>query len=659
MSESLNLTKPLQDAIAEAEELIANAPFIRTEQDRLEGYDYLSGRIRMAMQMAFDYDLDRPIFINPTHQFSRQGLDNPDAVYFNAYLREGVEYVVRGRRGTSADLSFQVMGGTYSADSAATSLMAFDDRELDIADDGTFEFTYVAEPGAKTMIVREVFNDWDTEERGTLTIERPDTIHQPAKPLTEKLLARKYEVAARSLVGSIQTWFAFPQFFQYKEPVNTLTAPQSTPGGLASQRSSIGHYELADDEAMIVTVPECTDCSYQGIQIGSDWYASTDYETHQTSLTKAQAVTDPDGKMRFVISEEQPGHRQLARDHRPPHRLDDAALAAARARPDPGGGRPDDRDRAVRRRTAAPAALHPPHPRGVRRAHRRPAALRCPKDDQLMSELGYAEAHDTSIEERYQPVPLLQGKVIVISGIGPGLGPVAGRGGRQDGRRPGDRQPHRVAAPRAPGRAGGTYGGKVVSVVTDVTDEDSRVNLRDKTLEAFGRVDCVINNAFTIPPMDPITQIEPRKLAKVNETNVFAPLRLSALFADALSESQGLDHHAQLLRRLQLPARVRRLQAVEGRARAPRLVARHRAGPARHPGQQRGAVVHLRGRQPRLLRLPRRRGGQDPRGDLRRQGRPDRPQAARVVGGGRPRDALPGQRPRLRRHRPDADRGLR
>jgi hypothetical protein len=307
VSESLDLTKPLQDAIAEAEELIANAPFIRTEQDRLEGYDYLAGRIRMAVQMAFDYDLDRPIFINPTHQFSRQGLDNPDAVYFNAYLREGVEYVVRGRRGTSADLSFQVMGGTYSADSAATSLMAFDDRELDVADDGTFEFTYVAEPGAKTMIVREVFNDWDTEERGTLTIERPDTIHLPAKPLTQKLLARKYEVAARSLVGSIQTWFAFPQFFQYKEPVNTLTAPQSTPGGLASQRSSIGHYELADDEAMIVTVPECTDCSYQGIQIGSDWYASTDYETHQTSLTKAQAVTDPDGKMRFVIAEENPG----------------------------------------------------------------------------------------------------------------------------------------------------------------------------------------------------------------------------------------------------------------------------------------------------------------------------------------------------------------
>ena len=302
-----DLTAPLRDAIAEAEKLVASADFITTEQDRLEGYDYLSGRIRMALQMAFDHNLERPLFINPTHQFSKQGLDNPDAIYFNAYLKEGVEYVVRGVRGSTADLSFQVMGGAYSADSAATSMLAFDDRELDVQADGSFEFTYVAEPGAKTLIVREVYNDWDTEERGRIWIERPDTVGRPAAPLSESRLAQQYEIAGKLLTGSIQTWFAFPHFFQYKEPVNTLTVPKSTPGGLESQRSSIGHYELAEDQAMIVELPRCDECAYQAIQIGSDWYASTDYETHQTSLTKAQAVTDPDGVMRFVISERPPG----------------------------------------------------------------------------------------------------------------------------------------------------------------------------------------------------------------------------------------------------------------------------------------------------------------------------------------------------------------
>ena len=142
-----------------------------------------------------------------------------------------------------------------------------------------------------------------------------------------------------------------------------------------------------------------------------------------------------------------------------------------------------------------------------------------------MSELGYAEAHDTSIEDRYEAVPLLKDKVVVISGIGPGLGRSLAEEAAKMGA-------HLVIASRTESRLLevqadlAPYGVKVVPVVTDVTDEESRVNLRDQTLEAFGRVDCVINNAFTIPPMDPITQIEPRKLAKVNETNVFAPLRL-------------------------------------------------------------------------------------------------------------------------------------
>ncbi len=156
----------------------------------------------------------------------------------------------------------------------------------------------------------------------------------------------------------------------------------------------------------------------------------------------------------------------------------------------------------------------------------------------MSTQLGYAEAHDTSIEERYQPAQVLAGKVIVVSGIGPGLGLSLAVEAAKMGA-------DLVLASRTASRLDEvaeivrSLGRKAVTVVTDVTDEDSRVNLRNKAVEAFGRIDCVINNAFAIPPMDPITTIKPSALAKVNETNVFAPLRLSALFADALAESKG------------------------------------------------------------------------------------------------------------------------
>ena len=88
-----------------------------------------------------------------------------------------------------------------------------------------------------------------------------------------------------------------------------MTEPRLTPGGLASQFSSAGDYDLGDDQAMIVTVPAAGRyvAPYQGIQLGNMWYVSLDYINHQTSLTGDQARTDPDGKMRFVISERDPG----------------------------------------------------------------------------------------------------------------------------------------------------------------------------------------------------------------------------------------------------------------------------------------------------------------------------------------------------------------
>jgi hypothetical protein len=298
------------EAVREAEKLIANPPFEVSAQDLAEGYEYLAGSIRSSLQMAFDYDLEHPVLINPTHQYARQGLDNPDAVYFNAYLDAGASYLVSGVRGTTTDLSFQIMDGTYSSEGSPNTVAAFDDRELDVAEDGSFARRFGPELGfgrGATLIVREVYDDWNTEERGRLRIQRLDTAGRPRPAATPERVAKRYGVAAKMLVGRINTWFAFPDWFTYKEPVNTLTLPRSTPGGLASQFSSLGHYDLDPDEAMVVTVPVCEAAPYQAIQIGSRWYISTDYEHHQTSLTRAQSQADPDGKLRYVISERNPG----------------------------------------------------------------------------------------------------------------------------------------------------------------------------------------------------------------------------------------------------------------------------------------------------------------------------------------------------------------
>ncbi|HKT00402.1 MAG TPA: hypothetical protein VJT31_12785 [Rugosimonospora sp.] len=310
------LTDAFAEAMAEAEKVIEAAPHVKTEQDLLEGYDYLAGSIRASMQMAWAYERDFPYFIQSTGPYTKMGLDNPDTLYFHAWLRDDAEYVVTGRRGSTADLSFQVLNGDYSPVQVPDSLTAFDDREIPTAADGSFEIrfgrglsgpgAFGLPPGAAMLIVREVYSDWSTEQRGTIRIQRVDRIGAAPPPVRREVLARRYGVAGKILISRLRTFLAFPERFYLTLPVNTLTPPRRTPGGLSTQYSSVGHYDLADDQAMVVTVP-ASDAPYQGIQLGTMWYVSLDYINHQTSLTVPQAVTDPDGRLRFVISERDPG----------------------------------------------------------------------------------------------------------------------------------------------------------------------------------------------------------------------------------------------------------------------------------------------------------------------------------------------------------------
>ena len=94
-----------------------------------------------------------------------------------------------------------------------------------------------------------------------------------------------------------------------------MVAPRLTPGGLATQYSSVGHFDLTPDQALIITLP-VTDAPYLGFQLGSLWYISLDYINHQTSLNGTQAQADPDGKIRIVVSDAQPRRHELGRDAR-------------------------------------------------------------------------------------------------------------------------------------------------------------------------------------------------------------------------------------------------------------------------------------------------------------------------------------------------------
>jgi NAD(P)-dependent dehydrogenase (short-subunit alcohol dehydrogenase family) len=131
---------------------------------------------------------------------------------------------------------------------------------------------------------------------------------------------------------------------------------------------------------------------------------------------------------------------------------------------------------------------------------------------------------------------LLQDKVVVLSGVGPGLGRALGEEAARMGAdlvlvsRTQKRLDKMAEVVRSHGR-------RALVVPTDINDPAACEALVKAALEEYGRVDCLINNAFAIPPMEPLSTLEHDSLRSSLETNAFAPLRLSTLFADALAES--------------------------------------------------------------------------------------------------------------------------
>ena len=133
---------------------------------------------------------------------------------------------------------------------------------------------------------------------------------------------------------------------------------------------------------------------------------------------------------------------------------------------------------------------------------------------------------------------LLQGKVVVVSGVGPGLG-------RSIAVRCALAGADIVLAARTEARLREVaaeiteHGRKAVTVTTDITDEESAARLAETALEEFGRVDTLVNNAFAIPPLTDLADADFDQIRASIETNVLAALRLTNLFTPALIASHG------------------------------------------------------------------------------------------------------------------------
>ncbi|MDA4107491.1 DUF1214 domain-containing protein [Mycolicibacterium holsaticum] len=284
---------------------------------------------------------------------SRILYDNPDTIYRFMAVSASSKYVITGRfhdlseNGLPADTTFSVLEGL--AGTTSTILTADD---LEINEDGTFVITVSTEPangrknhlqltpGSTIIAARDTLGNWNEETPMSLSIERvsgpPNSLFAqiggfvflgpqvstnrflttlvslvPPLPYMPPII-RGVFTGVILLVRGVNEQAKYmalastdPETGQPRE-ANVLAQPSSNAEFLANQLQSTGHYQLADDQVLVLTIDPGS-AEYFIVPTYNIWTITDDYWNQQTSLNNEQAIANEDGTYTVVISPTDPG----------------------------------------------------------------------------------------------------------------------------------------------------------------------------------------------------------------------------------------------------------------------------------------------------------------------------------------------------------------
>ena len=132
-----------------------------------KGCRYVLQLVSEVDELLVEGDPERPRFssiVNPARKFLG---DNPDSIYHQAVIRGDRSYRIRGRKQEQDYISFTVHAPAPDGGMAGAVQNDVNDRDLDVADDGTFELVLAAagsgvdgvelRPDAHIVLVRNYY----------------------------------------------------------------------------------------------------------------------------------------------------------------------------------------------------------------------------------------------------------------------------------------------------------------------------------------------------------------------------------------------------------------------------------------------------------------------------------------------------------------------
>lgn len=219
------------------------------------------------------------------------------------------------------DVTFVPMSGTGLNGNFLSTGFSYDLSQFTPNADGSYTITmsptqqpgnWVNSTGAQTLLLRDTVSNWGLLH-DNITFQQqgvPSTFTLPV--LSKGQISSILNDIAANLSGSnssvtnlgIQKMFASIPANTFK-PIGPTTSAVGGPI-LPGQLSSLGHYSLQPDQALIVKVPDVA-AGYTGAQLSNAWQLDLPYATATGSINNSEVFKSSDGYTYYVISAQNPG----------------------------------------------------------------------------------------------------------------------------------------------------------------------------------------------------------------------------------------------------------------------------------------------------------------------------------------------------------------
>lgn len=291
--------------------------FPAAPQDRAEGYRHLANQVACWLTYSVGYsDAAQPAFFrssDPTYQW---GGPNADQVARRAVLTGEGEYRISGSMGSCEQFVLQIKrGGTQSGGAdvgvevSASSLGLGPGDEFEIHLGGTQKpgHWFALEPDTTFVHVRDYYFDWQPAEPATFVIERLDTQGLPLPAITPGRLSTMLQEAAREIEHSLQFWNRYQTRLRATAVLNTFSPPAGVARGVQDVLYSHAFISLTGDDAVLLEIEPAQGQLWDVQLYNRSWYEALDFRNRVSSLNHRQTTPDPDGRVRIVITNSDPG----------------------------------------------------------------------------------------------------------------------------------------------------------------------------------------------------------------------------------------------------------------------------------------------------------------------------------------------------------------